>query len=65
MAIDMNESQIHTVEQMLLVLAGTQVVEFRPLGNDKERYALVAPVLERIDYGALKKRIDRGVACSV
>jgi len=57
----MNEAQVRTVEQMLQVLAGTQVLEFRQAGDDKERYAWIASVLRRFDYNALKKRPDRGV----
>jgi len=57
----MNEAQVRTVEQMLQVLAGTQALEFRQAGDDKERYAWIASVLRRFDYNALKKRPDRGV----
>lgn len=61
MVIDMNEAQVRTVEQMLQVLAGTQALEFRQAGDDKERYAWIASVLRRVDYSGLKKRPDRGV----
>jgi hypothetical protein len=61
MVIDMNEAQAGTVEQMLQVLAGMQALELRQAGDDKERYAWIASVLRRLDYGGLKKRPDRGV----
>jgi len=57
----MNEAQVRTVEQMLQVLAGTQALELRQAGDDKERYAWIASVLRRLNYGGLKKRPDRGV----
>ena len=57
----MNEAQVRTVEQMLEVLAGTQALEFRQAGDDKERYAWIGSVLRRIDYRRLKKRPERGV----
>ena len=57
----MNEVQVRTVEQMLQVLAGTQALELCQAGDDKERYAWIASVLRRFNYGGLKKRPDRGV----
>jgi len=56
----MNEAQVRTVEQARQVLSGTQALEFRRADNDEGRYAWIALVLRRFDYGRLK-RADRGV----
>jgi hypothetical protein len=60
MVIDMNETQVNTVEKMRQVLAGTQALEFRQAGDDAGRYAWIDAVLRRIDYRQLK-RLERGV----
>ena len=60
MVIDMNESQVKTVQQVREVLAGTQALYLRPIGAEPERYAWIETVLKRLDYRQLK-RGDRGV----
>jgi len=62
MVIDMNEAQVRTLEQIRLVLAGTQELEFRWAEG---RYAwteqvLLEQVLRRFGYRQLG-RADRGV----
>jgi transposase InsO family protein len=59
MLIDMNEAQVRTMEQVRQVLAGTQAMEFRGCQDDEGRYAWIASVLQRLDYGRLK-RAERG-----
>ncbi len=60
MVIDMNEAQVRTIEQMRLVLTGTQALEFRRAGDDAGRYAWIEAVLKRVDYRRLT-RAERGV----
>jgi hypothetical protein len=60
MVIDMNEAQVRTLEQARQVVSGTQALEFRRAENDEGRYAWIASVLRRFDYGRLK-RPERGV----
>jgi transposase InsO family protein len=60
MVIDMNEAQVRTLEQVRQVVIGTQALEFCRADNDEGRYAWIASVLRRFDYGRLK-RPDRGV----
>jgi hypothetical protein len=60
MVIDMNESQVRTLEQVRQVVAGTQALEFRRAEDDQERYAWIGSVLGRFEYGRLK-RPERGV----
>jgi transposase InsO family protein len=60
MVIDMNEAQVRTLEQVRQVVSGTQDLEFRRAENDEGRYAWIALVLRRFEYGRLK-RPDRGV----
>jgi transposase InsO family protein len=59
MVIDMNEAQVRTLEQVRQVVAGTQALEFRRTEDDAGRYAWIASVLRRFEYGRLK-RPDRG-----
>jgi transposase InsO family protein len=60
MVIDMNEAQVRTLEQVRQVVRGTQALEFRRAENDAGRYAWIASVLRRFEYGRLK-RPERGV----
>lgn len=60
MVIDMNESRLTTVEQLRAFLAGTLEVQFQPLNDDQQRYALISSVLSRFGYQALG-RADKGV----
>jgi hypothetical protein len=59
MVIDMNEAQVRTLEQVRLVLAGTQPLEFRATPDEPGRYAWIESVLRRFDYRHLK-RAERG-----
>ena len=49
MVIDMNESEVRTLEQVRLVLEGTQELEFRR-ADDEGCYGWIAAVLKRLDY---------------
>jgi transposase InsO family protein len=60
MVIDMNETQVRTLEQVRQVVAGTQALEFRRAEDDAGRYAWIGAVLKRFAYRRLK-RCDRGV----
>ena len=55
MLIDMNEAQIRTLEQVRLVMAGTLALEFGRPPDDQGRYAWIASVLRRFEYGRLKR----------
>ena len=60
MVIDMNETQVRTLEQVRQVLEGTQALEFRTAEDDDEqRYAWIEQVLRRLGYRQLG-RGDRG-----
>lgn len=59
MVIDMNEAQVRTIEQVRLVLAGTQALEFRRAEDDEGRYAWIEQVLRRFGYRQLS-RSERG-----
>ena len=53
MVIDMNESEVRTLEQVPQVpqvLEGTQELEFRRSEDDEGCYGGIAAVLERFDY---------------
>ena len=58
MVIDMNEALVRTLEQVRLVVAGTQALEFRQ-ADDDDRYAWIEQVLQRFGYRQLG-RADRG-----
>ena len=60
MVIDMNEAQVPTLEQVRLVLAGTQALEFRRAEDDQGRYGWIKQVLRRFGYRQLG-RADKGV----
>ena len=59
MVIDMSEAQVRTLEQVRLVLAGTQALEFRRAEDDEGRYGWIEQVLRRFGYRQLC-RVDRG-----
>jgi hypothetical protein len=59
MVIDMDESQIRTLDQVRAFLDGTLAVEFKPLAEDAARYRHIHNVLWRFDYHKLK-RTQRG-----
>jgi transposase InsO family protein len=63
MVIDMNESQVRTLEQVRQVLEGTQSLEFRQAEDDQGRYAWIESVLRRFDYRQLP-RAHRGPVLS-
>jgi transposase InsO family protein len=60
MVIDMNEQELKTVAQLRAFLNGTQEVQFEPQGEDTQRYAFIAAVVQRLRYGRLP-RPDKGV----
>jgi transposase InsO family protein len=60
MVIDMNETQVRTVEQVRQVLQGTEALQFRRPEDDEGRYAWIESVLKRFGYRQLS-RADRGV----
>ena len=60
MVIDMNEQELKTVAQLRAFLNGTQAVQFEPQGEDSQRYAFIAAVVQRLRYGRLT-RPDKGV----
>ena len=39
MVTDMNETQLHTIEQVKRFLSGSALIEFSTAGNDSERRA--------------------------
>jgi hypothetical protein len=60
MVINMNETQLRTIEQVEGFLSGTVAVEFSAVGDDTERYAHISQVLKRFDYLGRSKK-DRGI----
>ena len=56
MAIDMNEAQVRTLDQVRQVLEGTQALEFRRAEDDAGRYGWIEAVLRRFEY----RRLPRG-----
>jgi len=59
MVIDMNETQVRTLEQVRQVLQGTESLQFQRPEDDAERYAWIESVLKRLAYRQLP-RPDRG-----
>lgn len=53
MVIDMNETQVRTLEQVREVVTGTQALEFRRAEDDVGRYAWIGAVLKRFEYRRL------------
>ena len=60
MVIDMYEVQVRTLEQVRLVLAGTQALGLRRAEDDEGRYGWIEQVLRRFGQRQLG-RADRGL----
>jgi len=60
MVINMDESQLRTIEQVEQFLTASVEVTFTAHGDDVERYAHISRVLKRFDYPRCSKH-DRGV----
>jgi len=60
MVINLNESQIRTIDQVRAVLDGTQCFEFAAADDVVSRYAWISTVLKRLRYGQLKRN-ERGL----
>jgi hypothetical protein len=60
MVINMDESQLRTIEQIEQFLAASAEVAFTAHGDDLERYAHISRVLKRFDYPR-RSKYDRGV----
>jgi hypothetical protein len=60
MVINMDESQLRTIEQIEQFLGASAEVTFTAHGDDVERYAHISRVLKRFDYPRRSKH-DRGV----
>lgn len=60
MVINMDETQLRTIEQIEQFLAASAEVAFTVHGNDVERYAHISRVLKRFDYPRCNKH-ERGV----
>jgi len=60
MVIDMNDAKRKTLAQLKAFLDGSAAVDFRPAGDDLERYAHITAVLRRFGYGGLG-RADKGL----
>lgn len=60
MVINMDESQLRTIEQVEQFLAASAQVAFTAHGDDVERYGHISRVLKRFDYPRCNKH-DRGV----
>src|ERR1035437_9559856 len=58
MVIDMNDAQLHTLDQLRAFLKGTAAVGF--LVGANERYEFITRTLRRFGYSRLR-RADRGV----
>ena len=58
MVIDMNETQVRSLEQVRQVLQGTQALQLS-FAQPEERYAWIAQVLQRLGYRRLGRN-DRG-----
>ncbi len=60
MVINMNETELRTIEQIEHFLSASASIEFLAVGDDSERYEHISLVLKRFDYPGRSKR-DRGV----
>jgi len=60
MVINMNESQLRTIEQIEAFLTGSAPVEFTAAGDSNERYAFISRTLSRFDYPR-RNKLERGV----
>jgi len=56
----MNETKLHTIEQIEDFLSASTGIEFLTVGNDGERYEPISRVLKRFDYPGRHQR-ERGV----
>jgi transposase InsO family protein len=56
MVIDMNETQVRTLEQVRQVLQGTQALQFRRPEDDRGRYAWIEELLKRFGYRQLPRQ---------
>lgn len=60
MVINMDETQLRTIEQIEGFLRGSASIAFSAVGDDTERYAHISRVLKRFDYQGRSKK-ERGV----
>jgi hypothetical protein len=60
MVINMDETQLCTLEQIRRFLGASAPIEFSAAGDDTERYAHISRVLKRFDYPR-RSKADRGV----
>ena len=60
MVINMNETQLCTLEQIRQFLNASAPIEFSAAGDDGGRYAHISRVLKRFDYPRCS-RADRGL----
>jgi hypothetical protein len=60
MVINMNETQLRTIEQVEQFLSASAPIEFSAVRGDAERYAHISRVLKRFDYPRRSKE-ERGV----
>jgi len=60
MVINMNETQLCTIEQIRQFLSASAPIEFSAAGDDGGRYAHISRVLKRFDYPRCS-RADRGL----
>lgn len=60
MVINMNETQLCTIEQIRQFLSASAPIEFSAAGEDGGRYAHISRVLKRFDYPRCS-RADRGL----
>ena len=58
MAIDTNEAQVRTLQQVRQALAGTQAMEFQAAADDEGRYALIESVLRRAWIESVLRRFE-------
>jgi len=50
MVINMDETQLRTIEQIEAFLRGSASIKFSAVGDDTERCAHISRVLTRFDY---------------
>jgi len=60
MVINMDETQLCTIEQIRQFLGASAPIEFSAAGDDTERYAHISRVLKRFDYPR-RSKADRGL----
>ena len=59
MVINMDESQLRTIEQIGQFLTASAEVAFTAHGGDVERYAHISRVLKRFDYADQARKVVR------